>query len=95
MQAVHEVEKRSVGELAAQFGSLKYHSGFGNQFESEALPGALPVGRNNPRVCPYGLYAEQLTGSAFTAPRKDNLRRYLLRLNYCLGCSGDVIAWEC
>ena len=75
MQVADVAEQENVRELAAQFGSLRYHSGFGNQFESEALPGALPVGRNNPRVCPYGLYAEQLTGSAFTAPRKDNLRR--------------------
>ncbi|CAI5496922.1 unnamed protein product [Closterium sp. Naga37s-1] len=55
-------------------------SGFGNQFESEALPGALPAGRNNPRVCPYGLYAEQLTGTAFTAPRKENQRSWLYRI---------------
>ncbi len=42
--------------------------GFGNDFETEALPGALPQGRNSPQKCPYGLYAEQLSGSAFTAP---------------------------
>ncbi|CAI5491117.1 unnamed protein product, partial [Closterium sp. Naga37s-1] len=62
--------------LAARFAAARYMSGFGNQFESEALPGALPAGRNNPRVCPYGLYAEQLTGTAFTAPRKENQRRW-------------------
>ena len=39
-----------------------YMSGFGNGFETEALPGALPVGRNSPQKCPYGLYAEQLSG---------------------------------
>ena len=44
-------------------------SGFGNGFETEALPGALPVGRNSPQRCAYGLYAEQLSGSPFTAPR--------------------------
>ena len=60
----------------AGFESLRYESGFGNQIESEASPGALPRGQNNPRVCPYGLYAEQLSGTAFTAPRKDNQRRY-------------------
>ena len=48
---------------------LSYMSGFGSSLSSEALPGALPVGQNNPKVCPYGLYAEQLSGSAFTAPR--------------------------
>ena len=46
-----------------------YMSGFGNGFETEALPGALPIGRNSPQRCPYGLYAEQLSGSPFTAPR--------------------------
>ena len=40
-----------------------YQSGFGNGFESEALAGALPVGRNSPQRCAYGLYAEQLSGS--------------------------------
>ena len=46
-----------------------YMSGFGNSFETEALPGALPIGRNSPQRCAYGLYAEQLSGSPFTAPR--------------------------
>ena len=43
-----------------------YMSGFGNSFETEALPGALPMGRNSPQRCAYGLYAEQLSGSPFT-----------------------------
>ena len=47
--------------------ALQYLSGFGNSFETESLPGALPVGRNSPQKCPYGLYAEQLSGSPFTA----------------------------
>jgi homogentisate 1,2-dioxygenase len=51
---------------------LVYQSGFGNTFESECLPGALPVGRNNPRQVPYHLYTEQLSGTAFTAPRVEN-----------------------
>ena len=51
--------------------TTKYMSGFGNSFETEALPGALPVGRNSPQKCAYGLYAEQLSGSPFTAPRGD------------------------
>ncbi|XP_020892522.1 homogentisate 1,2-dioxygenase [Exaiptasia diaphana] len=59
---------------------LKYMSGFGNEFASEALPGALPKGQNNPKKCPYGLYNEQLSGSAFTAPRKDNVRSWLYRI---------------
>uniref|UniRef100_A0AAY4APQ3 Homogentisate 1,2-dioxygenase n=1 Tax=Denticeps clupeoides TaxID=299321 RepID=A0AAY4APQ3_9TELE len=56
---------------------LKYLSGFGNEFASEdpRCPSALPEGQNNPQVCPYGLYAEQLSGSAFTCPRPTNKRR--------------------
>ncbi|MEJ1978281.1 MAG: homogentisate 1,2-dioxygenase [Acetobacteraceae bacterium] len=57
-----------------------YQSGFGNGFESEALPGALPVGRNSPQRCAYGLYAEQLSGSPFTAPRASNERSWLYRI---------------
>jgi homogentisate 1,2-dioxygenase len=59
--------------------TLRYQSGFGNQFESEAIPGALPVGRNSPQRAPKGLYAELLSGSAFTAPRADNRRTWLYR----------------
>ena len=55
-------------------------SGFGNGFETEALAGALPVGRNSPQKCPYGLYAEQLSGSPFTAPRTTNERSWLYRI---------------
>ena len=57
-----------------------YQSGFGNEFATEVLPGALPIGRNSPQKCPYGLYAEQLTGSAFTALRGDNKRSWLYRI---------------
>ncbi|PWB80348.1 MAG: homogentisate 1,2-dioxygenase [Methylocystaceae bacterium] len=57
-----------------------YMSGFGNDFESEALPGALPIGQNSPQRCPYGLYAEQLSGSPFTAPRGANERSWLYRI---------------
>ncbi|MEO6321313.1 MAG: homogentisate 1,2-dioxygenase, partial [Polaromonas sp.] len=59
---------------------LSYQSGFGNNFATESLPGALPVGRNSPQRCPYGLYAEQLSGMAFTAPRADNRRSWLYRI---------------
>jgi len=61
-------------------GNAGYMSGFGNGFESEALPGALPVGRNSPQKCPYGLYAEQISGSPFTAPRVANERSWLYRI---------------
>ncbi|KAF9583943.1 hypothetical protein BGW38_008048 [Lunasporangiospora selenospora] len=58
----------------------QYLPGFGNHFASEALPDSLPKGQNTPQVCPYGLYAEQLSGTAFTAPRKDNQRTWLYRI---------------
>jgi len=58
----------------------RYLSGFGNQFATEALPGALPEGRNSPQRCPYGLYAEQFSGTAFTAPRAVNRRSWLYRI---------------
>ena len=57
-----------------------YMTGFGNGFETEALPGALPLGRNSPQRCAYGLYAEQLSGSPFTAPRTSNERSWLYRI---------------
>ncbi|MEI6159297.1 MAG: homogentisate 1,2-dioxygenase [Roseococcus sp.] len=57
-----------------------YQTGFGNGFETEALPGALPIGRNSPQRCAYGLYAEQLSGSPFTAPRASNERSWLYRI---------------
>ena len=60
--------------------AIRYQTGFGNGFETEALPGALPVGRNSPQRCAYGLYAEQLSGSPFTAPREANERSWLYRI---------------
>ncbi len=57
-----------------------YQTGFGNEFASEALPGALPLGRNSPQRCAYGLYAEQFSGTAFTAPRHANRRSWLYRI---------------
>jgi homogentisate 1,2-dioxygenase len=54
--------------------------GFGNEFETEALPGALPKGQNSPQTCSYGLYAEQLSGTSFTAPRGANQRAWLYRI---------------
>ncbi|MCW8085387.1 homogentisate 1,2-dioxygenase [Sabulicella glaciei] len=64
----------------AALDTARYMSGFGNGFETEALPGALPVGRNSPQRCAYGLYAEQLSGSPFTAPRTSNERSWLYRI---------------
>jgi homogentisate 1,2-dioxygenase len=55
-------------------------SGFGNEFATEALAGALPRGQNSPQRCPFGLYAEQFSGTAFTAPRHANRRSWLYRI---------------
>ena len=59
---------------------LRYLTGFGGHFESEAVPGALPKGRNSPQCPPFGLYTEQLSGSSFTSPRHENRRSWLYRM---------------
>lgn len=59
---------------------LQYHSGFGNEFASEAVTGALPVGQNSPQQSPLGLYAEQVSGTPFTAPRAVNRRSWVYRI---------------
>src|ERR1700692_2457175 len=57
-----------------------YASGFGNEFVTEAVDGALPVGRNSPQRAPLGLYAEQFSGTAFTQPRGVNRRTWVYRI---------------
>ena len=57
-----------------------YLSGFGNTHSTQAEIGALPIGRNSPQQPPLGLYAEQLSGTAFTAPRAENKRSWLYRI---------------
>lgn len=59
---------------------LKYQTGFGNEFATEAEKGALPVGRNSPQKAPLGLYAEQFSGTAFTVPRVYNKRTWTYRI---------------
>ncbi|HEY4357172.1 MAG TPA: homogentisate 1,2-dioxygenase [Acidobacteriaceae bacterium] len=59
---------------------LKYQSGFGNEFATEAEAGALPVGQNAPQTSALGLYTEQVSGSAFTAPRGKNKRSWMYRI---------------
>ena len=59
---------------------LNYMSGFGNEFATEAVAGALPEGRNSPQRPAFGLYAEQLSGTAFTVPRDHNRRSWLYRM---------------
>src|ERR1043165_3695713 len=60
--------------------ALNYMTGFGGHFETEAVDGALPKGRNSPQRPAYGLYAEQVSGSPFTAPRYENRRSWLYRM---------------
>lgn len=60
--------------------ALEYMSGFGNQFATEALAGALPKGQNSPQNAPHGLFAELISGSAFTVARAENRRTWVYRL---------------
>ena len=64
---------------------LRYQTGFGAHFATEAVTGALPVGQNSPQHVPFGLYAEQISGTAFTAPRHENRRSWLYRLRPSAG----------
>jgi homogentisate 1,2-dioxygenase len=76
-------EQTSVSPESQRVGpvqDLQYQSGFGNEFASEALRGALPVGQNSPQRAPFGLYAELLSGAAFTAPRAQNRRTWTYRI---------------
>ena len=59
---------------------LHYLTGFGGHFETEAVDGALPKGRNSPQRPPFGLYTEQLSGTSFTSPRHENRRSWLYRI---------------
>ena len=79
--------------------SAAYMSGFGNDFETEALPGALPKGQNSPQKCNYGLYGEQLSGTAFTAPNHQNERTWCYRIRPSVKHSGryekiDLPYWK-
>jgi homogentisate 1,2-dioxygenase len=76
-----------------------YMPGFRNDFETEALPGALPQGQNSPQKCSYGLYAEQLSGTAFTAPRGQNERTWCYRIRPSVKHTGrfakiDITHWK-
>jgi homogentisate 1,2-dioxygenase len=80
-------------------GELRYLSGFGNEHLTEAVPGAVPSGRNSPQRAPLGLYAEQLSGTAFTAPRDVNRRTWVYRIRpsakhgkYRRVSAGDLLA---
>jgi homogentisate 1,2-dioxygenase len=71
---------RQIISLALPSRRISYQTGFGNTFSSEAVKGALPVGQNSPQRAPRGLYAEVLSGSAFTAPRAENQSTWLYKL---------------
>ena len=70
----------SRGQASSAVVQSAYMPGFGNDFETEALPGALPQGMNSPQQCNYGLFAEQLSGTPFTAPRGHNERSWCYRI---------------
>lgn len=59
---------------------IDYQSGFGNEFATEAVAGALPVGQNAPQKHALGLYTEQFSGTPFTAPRAVNRRTWTYRI---------------
>ena len=68
------------GAVTARGSDARMMVGFGNHFATEAVAGALPEGRNSPQHVPFGLYTEQMSGTAFTAPRSENRRSWLYRL---------------
>lgn len=72
--------RREQQVVAMSTESLRYASGFGNEFSSEALPGALPEGRFSPQRCSYGLYAEKFSSTSFTAARAQNRRTWFYRI---------------
>ncbi len=73
-------KKRGADASSMVQAALRYQSGFGNEFSTEALPGALPQGQNSPQKVPYSLYTEQLSGTAFTASQATRRRSWLYRI---------------
>ena len=75
--------------------NLKYQHGYENHFETEAVAGSLPVGRNSPQKCAHGLYAEQISGTSFTQPRRNNFKTWYYRIQPSVThkpfkpCAGD------
>ncbi|MEU1275679.1 homogentisate 1,2-dioxygenase [Streptomyces sp. NPDC005799] len=76
-EAQEKTAPTSTGQTVA---GLRYLSGFGNHHATEAVAGGLPEGRNSPQRAPLGLYAEQISGTAFTAPRRTNRRSWVYRI---------------
>ena len=76
-----QLKSHGLQSAATPVGTVEgYMPGFGNDFETEALPGALPQGMNSPQKVNYGLYGEQLSGTAFTAPSHQNERTWCYRI---------------
>lgn len=69
-----------MNDMRSPVTALDYQSGFGNEHASEAVPGALPLHQNSPQRAPLGLYAEQISGTPFTAPRAGNRRTWMYRM---------------
>ncbi len=69
----------------ARGSELRYQTGFGNELHSEALAGAIPTGQNSPQRVPYGLFSELISGTTFTAPRRENRRTYVFRIRPSVG----------
>ena len=78
------MEKENTENIKEKY---NYNIGFGNHFESEAIPGSLVKGKNNPQKCPFNLYAEQINGTSFTQPRHLNLKTWLYKLKPTVGHS--------
>lgn len=72
--------KKANSKLDVVLDQLRYNGGLGNEFATEAEAGALPIGQNSPQKVPFGLHAEQVSGSAFTAPRHSNRRSWIYRI---------------
>ena len=81
-------------ESSNQSDNLEYLYGLGNSFESEAVKGVLPKGRNCPQKCEFELYAEQLSGTSFTTERHKNLRTWLYRILPTVGHSNHTAISE-
>ncbi|ABE36867.1 homogentisate 1,2-dioxygenase [Paraburkholderia xenovorans LB400] len=75
-----EREVRDTATRTRLTNELTYQTGFGNEFSTEAISGALPIGQNNPQKPAFGLYAEQLSGTSFTTARATNLRTWMYRI---------------
>jgi homogentisate 1,2-dioxygenase len=80
-------------DTSAVASDLQYLNGFGNEHESEALPGALPIGQFSPQQVKYGLYAEQFNSTAFTAPRAQNRRSWFYRIRPS-AVQGAYLPWQ-